>query len=155
MVITWIGVILHSVRPSFWKKRDFSHAPRCGSTESGCEISIPWWLILADQGKMTSVWSRDRDTGDTSEVQRKQDWNWIHISPALEFHNFLLLEIELKGVSSPLCRPTSSATHLCPEKHQANYRGRSNWGTTKRTKLCIDWSISSMVLLHNKFDFFS
>ena len=60
-------VILHSVRPSFWKKRDFSHAPRCGSTESGCEISVPWWLILADQGKMTSVWSRDRDTGDTSE----------------------------------------------------------------------------------------
>ena len=60
-------VILHSVRPSFWKKRDFSHAPRCGSTESGCEISVPWWLILADRGKMTSVWSRDRDTGDTSE----------------------------------------------------------------------------------------
>ena len=63
-------VILHSVRPSFWKKRDFSHAPRCGSTESGCEISVPWWLILADQGKMTSVWSRDRDTGDTSEHAR-------------------------------------------------------------------------------------
>ena len=62
-------VILHSVRPSFWKKRAFSHAPRCGSTESGCEISVPWWLILADLGKMTSVWSRDRDTGDTSEVQ--------------------------------------------------------------------------------------
>ena len=60
-------VILHSVRPSFWKKRVFSHAPRCGSTESGCEISVPWWLILADRGKMTSVWSRDRDTGDTSE----------------------------------------------------------------------------------------
>ena len=60
-------VILHSVRPSFWKKRAFSHAPRCGSTESGCEISVPWWLILADLGKMTSVWSRDRDTGDTSE----------------------------------------------------------------------------------------
>ena len=61
-------VILHSVRPSFWKKRAFSHAPRCGSTESGCEISVPWWLILADLGKMTSVWSRDRDTGDTSET---------------------------------------------------------------------------------------
>ena len=61
-------VILHSVRPSFWKKRAFSHAPRCGSTESGCEISVPWWLILADLGKMTSVWSRDRDTGDTSEI---------------------------------------------------------------------------------------
>ena len=61
-------VILHSVRPSFWKKRDFSQAARCGSTESGCEISVPWWLILADRGKMTSVWSRDRDTGDTSEV---------------------------------------------------------------------------------------
>ena len=60
-------VILHSVRPSFWKKRAFSHAPRCGSTESGCEISVPWWLILADLGKRTSVWSRDRDTGDTSE----------------------------------------------------------------------------------------
>ena len=60
-------VILHYVRPSFWKKRDFSHAPRCGSTESGCEISVPWWLILADRGKMTSVWSRDRDTGDMSE----------------------------------------------------------------------------------------
>ena len=60
-------VILHSVRPSFWKKRAFSHAPGCGSTESGCEISVPWWLILADLGKTTSVWSRDRDTGDTSE----------------------------------------------------------------------------------------
>ena len=60
-------VILHSVRPSIWKKPAFSHAPRCGSTESGCEISVPWWLILADLGKMTSVWSRDRDTGDTSE----------------------------------------------------------------------------------------
>ena len=60
-------VILHSVRPSFWKKRDFPHALRCGSTESGCEISVPWWLILADRGKMTSVWIRDRDTGDTSE----------------------------------------------------------------------------------------
>ena len=59
-------VILHSVRPSFWKKRAFSPAPRCGSTESGCEISVPWWLILADRGKMTSVWSRDRDTGDTN-----------------------------------------------------------------------------------------
>ena len=64
-------VILHSVRPSFWKKRDFSHAPGCGSTESGCEISVPWWLILADRGKMTSVWSRDRDTGDTSEGRYK------------------------------------------------------------------------------------
>ena len=63
-------VILHSVRPSFWKKRDFSHAPRCGSTESGCEISDPWWWILADRGKMTCVWSRDRDTGDTSEIHR-------------------------------------------------------------------------------------
>ena len=60
-------VILHSVRPSFWKKLRFSHAPRCGSTESGCEISVPWWWILADLGKMTSVWSRERDTGDTSE----------------------------------------------------------------------------------------
>ena len=44
-------VSLHSVRPSFWKKRDFSHAPRCGSTENGCEISVPWWLILADRGR--------------------------------------------------------------------------------------------------------
>ena len=61
-------VILHSVRPSFWKKRDFPQAPRCGSAESGCEISVLWWLILADRGKMTIVWSRDRDTGDTSEI---------------------------------------------------------------------------------------
>ena len=68
-------VILHSVRPSFWKKRAFSHAPRCGSTESGCEISVPWWLILADLAKMTSVWSRDRDTGDTSEGVRKVVWS--------------------------------------------------------------------------------
>ena len=37
---------------AFWKKRDFSqksHASRCGSTESGCEISVPWCLILADR----------------------------------------------------------------------------------------------------------
>ena len=46
-------VILHSERPSFRK--------------SGCEISVPWWWIWADRGMITSVWSRDRDTGDTSE----------------------------------------------------------------------------------------
>ena len=68
IIMNW--VILHSVRPSFWKKRRFSHTPRCGSTESGCEISVPWWWILADLGKMTSVWSRERDTGDTSEPTR-------------------------------------------------------------------------------------
>ena len=81
-------VILHSVRPSFWKKRAFSHAPRCGSTESGCEISIPWWLILADLGKMTSVWSRDRDTGDTSEVSAG-----LQANPTVS---------ELKGDLSPI-----------------------------------------------------
>ena len=86
-------VILHSMRPSFWKRRDFSHAPRCGSTESGCEISVPWWLILADQGRMTSVWSRDRDTGDTSE-------------PIIEIDNSRILEIAKspKITNSRKCR---------------------------------------------------
>ena len=83
------GVILHSVRPSFWKKRGFSHAPRCGSTESGCEISVPWWLISADRGKMTSVWSWDRDTGDTSEgATRLLDSTGITWSCSLTSHPY-------------------------------------------------------------------
>ena len=60
-------VILQSVRPSFRKKRGFSHAFRRVSTESGFEISDPWWWILADLEMITSVWSRERDTGDKSE----------------------------------------------------------------------------------------
>ena len=67
MVITGIELFWTLWGHHSEKSGIFSHAPRCGSTESGCEISVPWWLILADLGKMTSVWSRDRDTGDTSE----------------------------------------------------------------------------------------
>ena len=56
---------------------------------------------------------------------------------------------------------TNSATYLCPEKHQANYRDRGNWDRLqlKEKKTCIEWSITLMVLLHNirnnTFDFVS
>ena len=95
-------VILHSVRPSFWKKRAFSHAPRCGSTESGCEISVPWWLILADLGKMTSVWSRDRDTGDTSECIPQI--MILFFSEFLDFSKYFFL-IFLWNRLKPFCIP--------------------------------------------------
>ena len=93
-------VILHSVRPSFWKKRAFSHAPRCGSTESGCEISVPWWLILADLGKMTSVWSRDRDTGDTSELCRQQVRNMYRTNCNLQNHPLEVIGLQRSDQTS-------------------------------------------------------
>ena len=64
-------VILHSVRPSFWKKRVFSHASRRGSTESSCEISDPWWWLLADLGMITGVWE--------TLVTRVKSVGWIAI----------------------------------------------------------------------------